>query len=73
MCFNMGAPRLSKFKKFISAIDNHNWEIASKEMLDSKWATQVGERANRLSMRINKITTFENSDYFNDEYMKYNK
>ena len=73
MCFNMGASRLSKFKKFISAIDSHNWEIASKEMLDSKWATQVGERANRLSMRISKITTFENSDYFNNEYMKYNK
>ncbi len=73
MCFNMGAPRLSKFKKFISAINNHNWELASKEMLDSKWATQVGERANRLSMRISKITTFEHSDYFNNEYMKYNK
>ena len=32
-----------------------NWETASIEMLDSKWANQVGERANRLSDRIKAI------------------
>ena len=55
MCFNMGAPRLSQFKKFIRAIHDEEWETASIEMLDSKWANQVGERANRLSDRIKAI------------------
>jgi len=55
MCFNMGAPRLSQFKKFIRAIHDEEWSTASIEMLDSKWANQVGERANRLSDRIKAI------------------
>ncbi len=55
MCFNMGAPRLSQFKKFIRAIHDEEWATASIEMLDSRWANQVGERANRLSDRIKAI------------------
>ena len=55
MCFNMGAPRLSKFKNFIKAIHDEDWATASVEMLDSKWATQVGPRANRLADRIRSI------------------
>ena len=52
MCFNLGQPRLSKFKKFIAAVNEENWETAAAEMLDSRWAQQVGERAVRLSKRI---------------------
>ena len=55
MCFNMGAPRLSQFKKFIKAIHDEDWKTASVEMLDSRWASQVGVRANRLSDRIKAI------------------
>ena len=55
MCFNMGAPRLSKFLKFIKAIHDEDWVTASVEMLDSRWAKQVGDRANRLSDRIKAI------------------
>ncbi len=55
MCFNMGAPRLGQFKKFIKAIHDEDWATASVEMLDSRWAKQVGERANRLSDRIKAI------------------
>ena len=55
MCFNMGAPRLSQFKKFIKAIHDEDWATASVEMLDSRWASQVGIRANRLSDRIKAI------------------
>jgi lysozyme len=55
MCFNMGAPRLSQFKKFIKAIQDEDWATASVEMLDSRWANQVGARADRLSDRIKAI------------------
>jgi len=55
MTFNMGAPRLSKFKKFIAAVESHNWDTASVEMMDSRWAKQVGNRAVRLRDRIKAL------------------
>jgi lysozyme len=55
MTFNMGRPRLSNFKKFIAYINESKWEEASKEMLNSAWAKQVGKRAQRLSDRIKSI------------------
>ena len=56
MCFNMGAPRLSKFKKFIAAVNDGNWSTAAVEMMDSRWATQVGKRAERLRDRIQALS-----------------
>ena len=57
MCFNMGLPRLLGFKKMIAALRSGNWYLAAKEMLDSKWAGQVGKRALYLSdiMREGKL------------------
>ena len=49
MAFNMGVPRLCKFKKMWNAIHEQSWEAASREMLDSRWARQVGRRARILS------------------------
>jgi lysozyme len=47
--FNMGLTRFSGFKKTIGYIEIEQYEDAAKEMLDSKWAKQVGDRATRLS------------------------
>ena len=52
MCFNMGAPRLSQFKKFIAGVNAGDWKTAAVEMMDSRWAKQVGDRAVRLRNRI---------------------
>jgi|TARA_R100000479_G_C6375298_1_gene198771 lysozyme len=52
MCFNLGYPRLSKFKKFLAAVQEEDWETAAVEMMDSKWATQVGDRAIRLREKM---------------------
>ena len=52
MCFNLGYPRLSKFKKFLAAMEVHDFETAAIEMMDSKWANQVGLRAERLKKRV---------------------
>jgi len=52
MCFNLGYPRLSKFVKFIAAMQKGDWKTASEEMMDSKWATQVGNRAVRLQQMV---------------------
>ena len=49
MIFNLGFTKFRKFKKTIRAIKGKNWDMAAKEMLDSKWASQVGWRAKKLS------------------------
>ena len=55
MTFNMGAPRLAKFKKFIAGVNNSDWNTAAVEMMDSRWAKQVGNRAERLRDRIKAL------------------
>ena len=52
MGFNLGIPRLQTFKKFWSAIKDGNYQLAAAEMLDSRWAKQVGNRATELSRQM---------------------
>ena len=49
MAFNLGVPRLCKFKKMWAAIHEEQYDIAAKEMLDSRWARQVKGRATKLA------------------------
>lgn len=49
MAFNIGVPRLKKFVKMWQAIHDKDFDEASVQMLDSRWAKQVGNRAVRLS------------------------
>ncbi len=49
MIFNLGLPRFGMFKKMIAAIEKQQWQVAANEMLNSRWARQVGKRANTLS------------------------
>ena len=55
MCFNMGAPRLGKFKNMKSAIDSGNWKQAAIEGRDSRWHKQVPNRAERLMVALEEI------------------
>ena len=49
MCFNLGMPRLKKFKRMIAAMERIDYTNAAAEMLDSRWARQVGNRAIELA------------------------
>lgn len=49
MCFNLGLTRLMGFKKMLAAIEQEDYQEAAEQMLDSKWARQVGARADRLA------------------------
>ena len=49
MAFNMGVPRLCKFKKMWAAVECEDFPTAAKEMLDSRWARQVKGRATKLA------------------------
>jgi len=55
MMFNMGRPRLSKFKNMKAAVDARDWHRASVEMADSRWYQQVTNRADRLCKRMRAI------------------
>lgn len=52
MMFNMGRTRLSKFKKFIGALNEENYDEAANQMMDSRWYNQVGNRSVRLVERM---------------------
>lgn len=49
MCVNLGLSRLQGFRNTLSLIGVGKYEAAAQEMLNSKWAEQVGRRAQRLS------------------------
>jgi len=55
MMFNMGFPRLSKFKNMNKAILDGDWNKAADEMIDSRWYRQVTNRADRLVNRMRSI------------------
>lgn len=55
MMFNMGRPRLSKFKKMIQAIQDSDWLEAGNQMQDSRWYKQVTNRADRLISRMRAV------------------
>jgi lysozyme len=55
MLFNLGRPRLSKFKNFNAKLIEGDYAGAAPEGLDSLWARQVGPRANRLMERLEAV------------------
>lgn len=55
MMFNMGRPRLSKFKGMKSGVDARDWNRAADEMVDSRWYRQVTKRADRLVQRMRAL------------------
>ena len=55
MMFNMGRPRLSKFKGMKRGVDARDWNQAADEMVDSRWYKQVTNRANRLVERMRAL------------------
>ena len=55
MMFNMGRPRLSKFKGMKAGVDARDWNKAADEMVDSRWHDQVPNRAKRLVKRMRDL------------------
>ena len=48
MGFNLGIGRLMKFRRMLAALEAENYARAAVEMMDSRWARQVDNRAVRL-------------------------
>ena len=51
MCFQLGQGGLSKFKNINSAVQEQAFSRMAEEMMDSRWASQTPERAERLRNR----------------------
>ncbi len=45
MVFNLGAKGFADFRNTINAIEQEDWQRAAREMKDSRWYGQVGNRA----------------------------
>lgn len=52
MAFNLGVAGLMTFKKTLALVESGKYSDAAKEMLNSRWANQVGKRADRLSRQM---------------------
>ena len=55
MMFNLGRPRLTKFKGMKAGVDARDWKKAADEMVDSAWYRQVPNRAGRLVTRMKAL------------------
>lgn len=54
MCFNLGISRLLGFEQALTHMRAGRYDDAAREMLDSRWARQVGDRAKRLAALMRK-------------------
>jgi lysozyme len=52
MVFNVGYDGFMQFKKTIAYLSDGYFEAAATEMMDSKWAKQVGNRAVELAEQM---------------------
>lgn len=52
MLFNLGLPTFLEFKRTLKFMAEGAYSQAAAEMLDSKWANQVGDRANELAYMV---------------------
>ena len=49
MCFQLGKPRVMKFKKMWAALRNNDFEEAANQMIDSAWHKQTTSRCESLA------------------------
>jgi len=52
MCYQMGEAGVRKFKNALSHLYNQQYKLCASEMLNSRWAQQTPNRANRLATEM---------------------
>lgn len=52
MLFNLGFARFKAFSMTIAALERGDYDLAATNMLQSKWAVQVGQRARDLAQMM---------------------
>ena len=59
MAYNLGVDGLASFKNTLQALQDQRYDDAAKAILDSKYAKQVGKRAERIAYAIKNGVTIE--------------
>lgn len=54
MAYNLGVDGLLTFKNTLAAMESQKYDKAAELMMVSKWSSQVGDRAKRLSKQMAK-------------------
>jgi lysozyme len=52
LAFNLGLPRLRGFTKMLAAAERNDWGACAAELGDSRYAHQVGQRAQTLAAML---------------------
>lgn len=52
LLFNLGMTRLMGFRNALAAMERSDFQTAADEFMDSRWATQVGNRADEVCEMI---------------------
>jgi lysozyme len=52
MAFNLGWTKFAQFSRFFSAMHQARWDDAALELIASRWAVQVGDRAKRYEQMV---------------------
>jgi lysozyme len=52
MAFNLGSAKLCAFHRMIEALSEGDFDEAATQMLNSRWAEQVGHRAIKLAQMM---------------------
>jgi lysozyme len=55
LCFNLGLAGLLGFRQTLALLQAGRYAEAAAELLRSKWAGQVGARAERLAQRLREL------------------
>ncbi|MEL0100009.1 MAG: glycoside hydrolase family protein, partial [Opitutae bacterium] len=56
MVFNLGLTRLMGFKNMLLALEEGRYSEAAEHALDSRWAEQVGDRAQRIAEQFRQAS-----------------
>lgn len=62
MSYNMGGPTLNQFVNLREALQENDYQAAAREMVDSKWYGEVGDRSERLVEIMEAVSSATSSD-----------
>jgi lysozyme len=58
MAYNIGVSGLMSFKKMLEAMKDEDYNLAARELRDSKYYNQVGRRSKLHFLRLQELATF---------------
>jgi hypothetical protein len=67
MAYQLGVGGLLTFKRFLTALNEKNYDLAIKEMFDSRWAMQTPNRVKALADYIKNMPLIDNQKAWKED------